>query len=292
VSAAADDRTFVLWARGNKNPRMQTMPERFFLLRINPSASSASGRARLSALPASDIPDGSQVMTMSLSPDGTSLAAILGHGFAAPADLHVYNLVTGTTKIWTRRTCSACGQTAINGALPSPNAHAGVFLSWTATGKSLAFIPDVYGPQLRLLDLGASGNNVQLASKPFAIHGVPVLEWQDAYMTPDAKTVFITYQESKGQSNWTGLLRFSARTGALTTVNKVAQESEGRPAGGGSDLVLWTNYNGSQLIVAGAGSVQPASKQILFGLDVTAGIYRGDHYSPIPWPANVIDAAW
>jgi hypothetical protein len=292
VSAAADDRTFVLWARGNENSRSQMSPERFFLLRINPSATSADGRARLTALPANDIPGGSQVMTMALSPDGTSLAAILGHGLAAPADLRVYNLVTGTTKMWTRRTCSACGQTAINGALPAANTQVAVFLSWAATGKSLAFIPDVYGPQLRLLDLSASGNNVQQASKPFAIHGVPVLEWQDAYMTPDAKTVFITYQEGKGQSNWTGLLRFSARTGALTTVNKVTQESEGRPAGGGSDSVLWASYNGSQLIVTGVGSGQAASKQKLFGLDVTAGIYRGDRYTPIPWPADVIDAAW
>jgi hypothetical protein len=293
VSGAADDRTFVLRARG---PGSAAAPERFFLLHINPSATAAAGRAKLTALPASYISVGSQVMTMALSPDGSSLAAILaGAGLAAPAQLYVYNLDTGTTKIWIRKLCGACGQTTITAAFPNPYQPVAVFLSWTADGKSLAFIPNVYGPQLRLLDLGAAGNNVQSASKPFAIHGVPVLEWQDAYMTPDAKTVFITYQETKGQTTWSELLRFSASTGMVTTVNKVTQTFEGHLTGGGSDLILWSNYNGSQIIVTGAmpGPVFASQhSQSLVGPDSTAGIYRGSHYTPIPWPADVIDAAW
>ncbi len=293
VTGAADDRTFVLWARGDTNSHTGVTPERFYLLHIDPAATSAAGRVKLTALPTSDIPTGSQVNTMALSPDGSTLAAVLQNGLTIPGQLNVYDLATGATRTWIRRLCSACGQTTIDGALPAESAPVPVYLSWTANGKSLAFIPDVYAPQLRLLDLGAPGNNVQSASKPFAIHGVPVLEWQDAYLTPDGKTVFITYQESKGQTNWTGLLRFSARTGAMTTINKVIQDLEGRPAGGGSDLVLWSNYNGSQLIVTGAGrGLDAPTKQVLFGPDVTAGIYRGDHYTPIPWPADVIDAAW
>jgi hypothetical protein len=295
VSGAADDRTFVLSARGSSSPAAAAAPERFYLLHINPSASSAAGRVQLTALPLSDIPAGSQVTTMALSPDGTSLAAILDQGLAAPAQLSIYNLVTGTTKVWIRKVCGACGQTTITGAFPFLGPPVAVFMSWTADGKSLAFIPNVYGPQLRLLDLGAPGNDVQPASKPFAIHGVPVLEWQDAYMTPDAKTVFITYQEGKGQTNWTGLLRFSARNGTLTVINKVTQTFEGRPTGGGSDLILWSNYNGSQIIVTGAkqGPVFTSKRFPSFaGPDLTAGIYRGEHYTPIPWPADVTDAAW
>ena len=297
VSGAADDRTFVLWARGNPDQQTGTLPERFYLLHINPSATSVAGRVHLTALPARDISGGNQVLTMALSPDGTSLAAILDQASLTgpPPRLYVFNLATGTTKIWIRTLCGACGQTIINGSFGAYPPVA-VFLSWAANGKSLAFIPNVASPQLRLLDVGAPGNNVQTASKPFAIHGVPVEEWQDAYMTADAKTVFITYQQSKGQMNWSGLLRFSASTGKLTAINKITQTTAaGRPTGGGSDLVLWSNYDGSQLIVTGArkGPVF-TSKQFSFfvGPDLTAGIYRGDRYTPIPWPADVIDAAW
>ncbi len=295
VSGAADDRTFVLLARGS-TPRSDVAPERFFLLHINPAATSASGRVQLTALPQSDIPGGSQVTTMALSPDGTSLAANIDESdFAAPATLNVYDLDTGTTKVWVRKLCSACGQTPITAAFPTPYPPVPVFLSWTAAGNSLAFVPNVYFPQLRLLDLTASGNNVQPNSEAFAIHGVPVSEWQDAYMTPDASTIFVTYQQSKGHTTWSGLLRFSVRTGKLTTINKVTQVFEGHSTGAGSDLILWSNYNGSQTIVTGARQGRVfTSGQFPFsaGPDLTAGIYRGDRYTPIPWPADVTDAAW
>lgn len=292
VSGAADNRTFVLWARGNTGPRTDVAPERFYLLHINPSATSAAGRGHLTALPATDISGGHQVLAIALSPDGTSLAATLAKGSASD-QLYVYNLVTGTTRIW--KLCGDCSQTGLGGRMPEPFPPVRVFLSWTASGKSLGFVPGFYFPQLRLLDLGAPGDNAKPNSKPFAIHGVPVGEWQGAYMTPDANTVFITYQEGKGQTNWSGLLRFSARTGRLTMINKVTQTFEGRPTGGGSDLVLWTNYDGSEFVVTGArrGPVFTSKQFPWFaGPDLTAGFYRGDHYTPIPWPADVIDAAW
>ena len=114
-------------------------------------------------------------------------------------------------------------------------------------------------------------------------------------MTPDARTVFISYQEGKGQTNWSGLLRFSARTGKLAMINKVTQTFAGRATGGGSDLVLWSSYSGSEFVVTGAqrGPVFTSKQFPWFaGPDLTAGIYRSHHYTPIPWPADVIDAAW
>jgi len=44
--------------------------------------------------------------------------------------------------------------------------------------------------------------------------------------------------------------------------------------------VWWTSYNGELAIV---GYARPGQ---------TAGIYHGNKYTPIPWPANVIGAAW
>ena len=295
VSGAADDRTFVLEARGNPIPVSGVIPERFYLLRITPSATSAAKRARLTALPAIEISGGYEVGAMALSPDGSSLAAILTHGIQGY--LHVYNLTTGTTRTWVRKPCSGCGQSqdelgvAVGIAYPA----AAVSLSWTADGNSLAFVPGGGFDQLRLLDLGAPGDNVQPNSRPFAIHGVPVSQWSEAYMTPDAKTVFISYNESRGKTDWNGLLRYSARTGNLTRINKTTRYFEGHLTGYGSDTVLWASYDGSELIVTGARRAPVlAAKQFPFVVvpDRTAGIYRGDRYSPIPWPAYVIDAAW
>ncbi len=293
VSGAADDRTFMLEARGNLIPGSDVAPERFYLLRIAPSATSAAKRARLTALPAIDISGGNELRAMALSPDGSSLAAILGHGIRDY--LYVYNLTTGTSRTWVRKPCSGCRQfqDELGGGAAYPSGA--VSLSWTADGNSLAFVPGGGFDQLRLLDLGAPGDNVQPNSKPFAIHGVPVSQWSEAYMTPDAKTVFISYNKSRGKTDWNGLLRYSARTGKLTRINETTQVFEGHPTGYGSDSVLWASYDGSQLVVTGARRAPVLlGKRFPFavGPDRTAGIYRGDRYSPIPWPANVIDAAW
>lgn len=296
VSGAADDRTFMLEARGNPIPASGVVPERFYLLRITPSATSAARRATLTALPAIDISGGYELRAMALSPDGSSLAAILGQGIQDY--LHVYNLTTGTTRTWVRKPCSGCGhsQDELGGpAGPGYPAAAAASLSWTADGNSLALVPGGGFDQLRLLDLGTPGDNVQPNSRPFAIHGVPVSHWSEAYMTPDAKTVFISYNESRGMTYWNGLLRYSARTGKLTRINKTTQSFEGHLTGYGSDTVLWATYDGSELVVTGARRAPVlAAKQFPFVVvpDRTAGIYRGGRYSPIPWPANVIDAAW
>ena len=49
----------------------------------------------------------------------------------------------------------------------------------------------------------------------------------------------------------------------------------------GPDDVLWTSYDGSKIIVA---NVRPGAPN--------ASIYSGGLYTPIPWPANIVGAAW
>ena len=289
VSGAADDRTFVLEALGKMIRGNGVVPERFYRLHINPSATSAAGRAQLTALPAIDISGGNELQAMALSPDGSSLAAILTHGIWDY--LYVYNLPTGPTRIWIRKLCRYCRQTEL-GMGPGAGPTAAVTLSWTADGKSLAFVPGAGTSQLRLLDLGAPGENVQPNSKPLAIPRTPTAQWSQAYMTPDAKTVFLSCMSAWGGtpanfSQWVSLLRFSARTGKLTTINKLTLVNRNRNAGYkiwapvSPDDVLWTSYDGSQAIIA---NIRPGAQN--------AGIYSGSHYTPIPWPANVIDAAW
>jgi hypothetical protein len=172
-------------------------------------------------------------------------------------------------------------------------------MSWMQSGKSLAFVPALDAHQLRLLNLSAPGVEVIPNSMPFAIPRLPIISyspnplinWSMAYMTPDSKTVFLTCTTENalppGNSVWVSLLRFSARTGKLTTVNKLTVVDKGHYVGYNTsadvspDDVLWTSCDGSKVIVA---NVRPGAPN--------AGIYRGSRYTPIPWPANIVAAAW
>jgi hypothetical protein len=277
ISGATDDRTFVLLAQGRPNSE-GIFQQRFFVIHIDPTAASPADRAQLTALPAIDISGANEVVAMAMSPDGQSLAAILLSD--SSEHLYVYNLQTGQTRIWVRKLCGACQQTELGGSDYYPPSV--VTLSWTSNGKALAFVADAGPSQVRLLDLGAPGDNVQPASKPFVIRGMPVKVWSGVDMTPDGKTIFIGYPNGRGRSNWIGLMRYSVTTGALTPINNLTLVNEGTITGyvPDADSVLWTSYNGSKIIVMGARPGQ------------TAGVYSGSSYRPIPWPAYVVDAAW
>jgi uncharacterized protein YdaL len=143
--------------------------------------------------------------------------------------------------------------------------------------------------QLRLLDLGSTGDRTGPGSPLFDIHA-PVRWWTQAVMTPNGKTVFLDYNFSygpRGLAVSTSLLRFSAVTGQLAKVNKLPLILVNGHAAGYSNsgplianTVLWTNYNGTKVIVADAARGN------------TIGVYSGGTYTPLPWPANAIGAAW
>jgi hypothetical protein len=306
LSGAANDRTFVLLAKAPLDPLTGVTPERFYLLRIDPGASSVRGRAVLTALPASDIPGGqgaselplgNEVGSIALSPDGSMLAAILTvmppgkHGVHSTRVqdnyLDVYNLRTGTTRIWVRKLCGRCRLAPLGNQAGAASDRPGlVNLSWTADGKALAFISGPGVSQLRLLKLSVDGENVQSASTPFAIKA-PVSRWTQAVMTPDARTVFLDFNSTRGFAVSVSLMRYTAATGKLAAMNTLPLIQQDRRADGYSnsgpltaDTILWTNYDGSKLIVADAQQGH------------TAGVYSGSSYTPLPWPADVIDAAW
>jgi hypothetical protein len=307
VTGAADDRTFVLFGVGplrkTNGPGMYygNYSQRFFLLRINPVASSPSARTSLTALPPADIASGEQVLAMALSPDGKSLAAILSRPTAAsPADrgyLSVFDLASGTQQTWTRNVCyyGKCVQAPIGDWPPIVGGPSRIQLSWTSGGRSLLFIAGPTGSQVRLLDVGAPGRDLTADSYPLPIRGGSIL-WQDAVITPDGKTVFIE-RNSGAATLISNLSRFSAATGSTTVVNQVVTFTEGHPTGAGPDDVLWTNDNGSKIVVLGAhrGPKTGGLKGDVFSPAAsgqTAGVYTGTRYTPLPWPANVVDAAW
>ncbi len=302
ITGAVDDRTFVLFGVGpttGGTVLYGTYRQRLFLLHIDPTASSASARAQLTALPEADIAGGQgrQLLAMALSPDGKSLAAIFFQRTAASpyisGELRVLNLTNGTQQTWTRNVCDhgTCADEEIGDGFPLIQYPSRVQLSWTADSRSLLFIAGQTGSQVRLLDVDAPGSSLMAASHPLPARPRVIL-WRDAVITPNGKTVFIEYGTGAAELV-SHLLRFSASTGQATVVNQVPTFLEGHTTGAGPDDVLWTNYDGSKIIVLGA---QPGPKTggtfTPIPSGQTAGVYSGAHYTPLPWPANVIDAAW
>ena len=314
ITGAADDRTFVLLGVGpvKRTPGKigmyygGTYSQRLFLLRINPTAPDPSARANLTPLPQTLIATGQQVEAIALSPDGGSLAAILsraeGSALAGLGYLTVFDLANGTQRTWTRDACyyGKCVQGPIGDAPPIVEEPSRVQLSWTSGGRSLLFIEGETGSQVRLLDVDAPGRNLMADSYALPIKGGVIL-WQDAVITPNGKTVLIERNSGYGATLTSHLSRFSAATGRPAFVNQVLTFAAEHTTGAGPDDVLWTNYDGSKIIVLGA---QPGPKTGGFNASAgkvvitptpagqTAGVYSGIHYTPLPWPANVVDAAW
>jgi hypothetical protein len=95
VTAAADDRTFVIAAA--KSPNLGdtgVVPVRLYLLRFNP----AGDTTNLSQLPISNVTVDTRAVNLSiaLSPDGAHLA-VIANTFAG---LRVYSVRTGTWRAW------------------------------------------------------------------------------------------------------------------------------------------------------------------------------------------------
>jgi hypothetical protein len=291
VTAAADHRTFVLVAEEKSHPPAQQpkpgegphpyyQPSRFYLLRFDPG----TGRVSLRALPGTFIPANAEVRDMALSPDGTSLAADIDSQGLAGSHLLVFDLPTGTERAWSFKTCAACnpsgGGLGFGGTVPDA-------LSWTADGKHLAFVgPDRAGwpshSTVRLLDVTLPGSNLLANSRPVA--GPPPgdqlndVSWRGAIITPDGRTVVIVEElasDSAPIKVRDRLLKISVATGRVTVVNDL-----NILAGYQYEQVMYSSASGSVLVVSGARK------------GWTAGILRGDRYTPIPWDRHIATAIW
>jgi hypothetical protein len=130
VSAAADDRTFVLaaqryWpiASGQAGMPAQnrdiTTPVVFFRMTFDP----ATHTAKLARLAVPETIQAGQLAGMTVSPDGTRLALDLGQS------IRVVTLATGAIRSWAWP----------GGGWIGNNKHIGQIFSWTADGTTLAF---------------------------------------------------------------------------------------------------------------------------------------------------------
>jgi hypothetical protein len=308
ITAATDDRSFVLLAVGpfTKAPKFPGMfqdkdySQRFYYLRIHPAARNPSARVQLTPLPQVSIQSGTQVQAMALSPDGKSLAVIMSNlnqtiGTVTPSQLTIFNLGSGAQQTWTRDVCAygKCAPGPIGGDASPLFESSALQLSWTSDGRSLLFITGPTGSQVRLLNVDTPGGNLMADSYALPV-STAVRYWDDAVITPNGKTIFIDYNSEVGGYGQT-LLRFSARTGRATVVNHILLSQGKYGSLYGPDLLAWTNYSGSKIIVVGARPGQQANNpKFPFLLEhyPTAGVYTGSQYTPLPWPHGIIEAAW
>ena len=292
VTAAADDRTFVLDAQGasfslDRQRQLhnhlgnvaQDTPYRLFVLHIDPDPKSHSSGVSLQALPASFIPAGQGIANMALSPDGTSLAAASPDGSEHGYDMQliVFNLVTGTRRIW--------GFDSADEIYMPPIMLGG--LSWTADGQHIAFTgpgASAGSSVLRLLDTSDPGPNALAASKPVASAAVPDADegWTTAIITPDGRTaVFataVTTRDGQEMLVRRRILKGSVATGQVTAILGTPKSLAGKPLD--FELILYSNATGSVLVVSYA---QPGT---------SAWILHGDTYTRIPWSPHTFAAAW
>jgi hypothetical protein len=288
VTAAADDRTFVLsvqhWVpRGGE----QTFEARtFYMVQLNSSGQPGP----LTKLPMS-VPSGGTVSGLALSPSGRKLAIAVEPNNNKKdlnlQELRVYTLGTRAVRTWK-------GDGLI-GSDPDDTKS----VSWTADERTLAFdwssasSGSASSGSVRLLNVGARGGSLLADSRPQAFSPVPRAEQaggpspyppacqQDLIITPDGSSVVcgaiqgIEHTSNgvdHGRDAVTEFREYSTATGKIV---RVFGHWTFARIGTLAVNVLWSNSSGSLLIgvipTTGTGRV---------------GVISGNTFTPIPGQGN------
>jgi hypothetical protein len=264
VTAAADDRTFVLDAT-----RDGSGADKLFLLRLGPGG--RPGRLIPLRIPP---PVSTGVADLALSPNGALLAVEAGGG---KPSLFVVNIATGAERKWVP---AGVGTNNIVGTQDS--------LSWTADSRTLALIfgGGPGGGGVRLLNVTARGPNL-LANSRLAV-GQPKNAarggyWSQARVTPDGQTIIAVRDRTGHYAQQ--LAEFSARTGkVLRVLNNL------KFIYGSDERVGWASPSGNVLIVL---SAKRGRKLLMAYVDANAGVLRNGRYTALPWPSSdTFAAAW
>ncbi len=265
VSAAADDRTFVLaaqryWpiASGQAGMPAQnqdiTTPTAFFKLAFDP----ATHTAQLARLAVPETIQASQLAGMTVSPDGTRLALDLRR---SSQSIQVVTLATGAIRSW-----AWPGGGWIGNFKPI-----GQVFSWTADGTTLAFQQWGTGhPRpvcIRLLDTTAPGTSLASSKIVLTFPGAGALG-TNTLLTPDGTTIVTATPQ--------GITEFSARTG-----QPILSEDQFHPGLYGWQEVLWAGPGGQALIVS-----DPRGQQTRYGPGHILGVLTGNTFTPIPHGAD------
>jgi hypothetical protein len=290
VSAAADDRTFVLAAQKLSpyfpvNEAKPPVPAtKFFLLRLHPGRSRPDARATLTPLNMPVIPGGTAVSDVALSPDGSRLAVVAGRADVRRPylqNLRVYNLAGGTERTY-HPAGAGSPYSGDTGAVPiTANT-----LSWGADNRTLAFVWRAWtgGGEVRLLDTARPGSGL-LANSRVAIPWSRTTSWTQIQLTADGQAIFANVNNPYKGGNIEHLAEFSAQTGKLVRVFNVI-----RDMAVDVEQVHWMSPSGRVLLVTDA--LRGRHHSNAHFADVDAGMLADGHYTPLPWSENTFTAAW
>ena len=282
VSAAANDRTFVLSAQrfwaiapGNRGmaaeKRDSTTPAKFFLLRIDP----ATHRAMLTPLHLPERLQTGQLAGIALSPDASKLALDLRQS------IQVITLATGARREWAWPGAGWVGNFKPFGQV----------LSWTADGRTLEFQQwgEKYGTtaHIRLLDTTAPGNDLRssrlIATFPNAYRVLTLDAGANTLVTPDGTKVvtptIVQTQRGKTYPTRLEISEFSTRTGKIVRTLDRFRFSQPGPY----QNVLWTDATGGTLIVSDPRGRARAS---------VIGVLSGGKFIPLPGAPQGDQIAW
>ena len=274
VSAAADDRTFVLaaqryWpiASGNAGlpaqNRDNSAPTVFFRLIFHPRTRAA----QLTRLAVPGVIHASNLAGMGVSPDGTRLALDFRQS------IEIVTLATGTTRTWTWP----------DGGWVGNFKPFGQIFSWSSNGRYLAFQQwdggDPETMHVRVLDTTAPGTSLTTAKVILTLPGS--LANGDTLLTPDGTKVVAETSPGgyiPGSSNSSvQITEYSARTGRpLFAEDRFSAPTDWQD-------VLWTDQGGNALVVADPRGANPVM-----------GVLAGNKFTPIPHGAVglVLYVAW
>jgi hypothetical protein len=286
VTAAADDRTFVLAAE-----RWQpTSPTRFFLIRLG-----RDGRPQqFAALPIPQLPAGDLASAIAISPDASKLAvAVEKADNTENPEIRVFTLATGSERTWVWH-----GHATITN-----NAASGQPLSWSADGRTLAFQQWIAGSiDIRLLDTTAPGNDLRssrlildFAHEQESLHFVhgkaSSIFGYSALLTPDGtKIVLATVTETKPPiRSELAFTEFSASTG---NVVRVLGRWRFSAYPGQVQDVLWTSATGNTLIVIAHKPGANAITHNMASYPIEIGVLTGNKFTPLHGVPSASTNGW
>jgi hypothetical protein len=279
VTAAADDRTFVLAvdnyaAATQLKASVPVPPVKFFLLRLDPAA----GTATLSALPVPGEP-ADELVNIALAPDGSRLA--IGLSTNTGQEITVVNLRTGSARTWQGQNQGGAdiqGKYYMGGVVQGGNP-----LSWTADGRTLAFeemapLPrlaqprwPVYSIQVRLLDTTAPGDDLW-SSRAVTISG----DATNAMITPDGTRIVAPVVTQTARQ----VAEYSASTGDILTIMGVRHFAHANY--GGAPTLFWTSSSGSTVIVYDATQGSPLLTANGGLTPFVLAAVTGSQFTPLP----------